>query len=408
MIPIDRLSPFRGNARTHSEAQVAQVAASIREFGWTNPILIRPDGVVIAGHARLLAARTLGLSEVPTIELHGLTEAQCRALVIADNQLALNAGWNEETLRLELAALKEQDFGLNLLGFDDDELLRLLAEPGGGFADPDAAPPIPQTPISKAGDLWLLGDHRLLCGDATSRADIDAVLANRPADLVFIDPPYNVAYQGKTGSTLTISNDDLGKTFFDFLREACAHLIPVCRGAIYVCMSSSELHTLYQAFTAVGGHWSTFIIWSKDHFTLGRSDYQRQYEPILYGWPEGMPHYWCGARDQGDVWLIPRPTANREHPTMKPVALVERAIENSSRCGDTVLDSFAGSGTTLIACQRQNRRARLLELDPRYVDVICHRWQEYSGQPVIREADGKSFAELEKEHRTTEDKGETR
>jgi DNA modification methylase len=188
----------------------------------------------------------------------------------------------------------------------------------------------------------------------------------------------------------------LGEGFYEFLREACTHLITVCRGAIYVCMSSSELHTLYQAFTSAGGHWSTFLIWAKHHFTLGRSDYQRQYEPILYGWREGSKHYWCQARHQGDVWMIPRPMANREHPTMKPVELVERAVDNSSRRGDTVLDPFAGSGTTLIACQRLNRRACLIELDPRYVDVICQRWQQYSGKPAIREADGRAFAEVEK------------
>ena len=244
------------------------------------------------------------------------------------------------------------------------------------------------------GDVWLLGEHRLLCGDATSRAAIDTVLEGGHADMVFTDPSYNVAYEGKTNRKLSIMNDDLGKGFFEFLRQSCAHLIAVCRGAIYVCMSSSELHTLYRAFTEAGGHWSTFLIWAKDHFTLGRSDYQRQWEAILYGWPEGAKHYWCRARNQGDVWMIPRPTANREHPTMKPVELVERALDNSSRRGNTVLDPFAGSGTTLIACQRRNRKACLIELDPRYVDVICQRWQQYSGISAIRQADGRPFAQL--------------
>ena len=396
-VAVEKLIPYAGNARTHTDAQVAQIAASIREFGWTNPILIRPDGVIIAGHARLLAAKQLGLHEIPVIELSGLTEAQCRALVIADNQLALNAGWDEETLRCQLAALREEDFDLNLLGFDNDELLRLLESDlaAEGLTDPDAVPPAPPAPITQPGDLWLLGQHRLLCGDATQKSDIDKVLAGRQADMVFTDPPYSVSYEGKTAQKLTLLNDDLGPAFYEFLHQACTHLIAACRGAIYLCMSSSELHTLHRAFAAAGGHWSTFLIWAKDHFTLGRSDYQRQYEPILYGWPEGVPHHWCGARNQGDVWMIPRSMANREHPTIKPVELVERAVENSSQRGDTVLDSFAGSGTTLIACQRKNRRACMIELDPRYADVICRRWQQYSGKPAIREADGRSYLDLD-------------
>jgi DNA modification methylase len=395
LIPIEKLVPYHQNARTHSETQIAQVAASILEFGWTNPILIRPSGIIIAGYARFLAALLLGLQEVPAIELSGLSEAQCRALAIADNRLALNAGWDEELLCKELAALKDDDFDLDLLGFDDGELSRLLAaEENTGLADPDTVPPVTQSPITRPGDLWLLGDHRLLCGDATDRAAIDTVLDGRVADMVFADPPYAVAYQGKTSRRMTIMNDDLGKGFYDFLRQASANLIATCRGAIYICMSSSELHTLYEAFTSAGGHWSTFLIWSKHHFTLGRSDYQRQYEPILYGWPEKVKHYWCGSRNQGDVWMIPRPVANRDHPTMKPVELVERAVDNSSRCGDTVLDPFAGSGTTLIACQRRKRRSCLIELDPAYVDVICRRWLQYTGKSAIRSTDKRLFSDL--------------
>jgi DNA modification methylase len=393
--PIDQLTPYANNARTHSDAQIEQIAQSIRQFGFVNPILIATDHTIIAGHARLLAACKLGMKTVPVIVLAHLSEAQRRALVIADNQLALNAGWDDQMLRTELAALQQEPFDLRLLGFNDGELERLLASEDFGFTDPDAVPAVPQTPVTVSGDLWLLGEHRLLCGDAIRREAIDIVLAGRQADMVFTDPPYNVAYIGKNRHKLTIDNDALGDDFYAFLRQACAHLIAVCRGAIYVCMSSSELHTLYQAFTAAGGHWSTFLIWAKHHFTLGRSDNQRQYEPILYGWRQGAQHHWCGARDQGDVWMIPRPMANREHPTMKPVELVERAVDNSSRRGDTVLDPFAGSGTTLIACERQKRRACLIEIDPQYADVICRRWQQYSGKPAIREADGRAFGDLE-------------
>ena len=398
--PIDQLLADANNARTHSAAQVDQIAASIREFGFVNPILIGPDHRIIAGHARWRAARQVGMTEVPVIVLAHLSEAQRRALVIADNQLALNAAWDEGLLRTELAALAEDDFNLGLLGFDDEELVRLLAaQEAEGLTDPDAVPVAPQVPVTMPGDLWLLGKHRLLCGDAIRMPAMQTVLAGAGADMVFTDPPYNVAYEGKTTKKLKIENDALGRRFYEFLRQACANLMALCDGAIYVCMSSSELHTLFQAFTDAGGHWSTFVIWAKHHFTLGRSDYQRQYEAILYGWRQGADHYWCGTRDQGDVWCIPRPMANRQHPTMKPVELVERAVRNSSRMGNTVLDPFAGSGTTLIACQRLQRRACLIELDPCYVDVICQRWQQFSGQAAVLEGDRRPFPEIAQERR---------
>ena len=392
--PVEQITAYPHNARTHSNAQINQIAASIREFGFVNPILIGTDNTLIAGHARLRAACRLGMKEVPVIVLAHLSESQRRALVLADNQLALNAGWDEELLRLELAALREQDFNLDLLGFDDGELDRLLAADDTGALEVDAAPSPPLSPVSLPGDLWLLGDHRLLCGDATQQETIQSVLASKPAQMVFTDPPYNVAYEGKTPQKLTLQNDALGQKFDQFLRLACANMLAVCQGALYICMSSSELHTIHAAFTEAGGHWSTFVIWAKHHFTLGRSDYQRQYEPILYGWPQGIQHYWCGDRDQSDVWFIPRPMANPEHPTMKPVELVERAIQNSSRVGDTVLDPFAGSGTTLIACQRLKRRARLIEIDPGYVDVICQRWRRFTGKPAVLDGDGRSFEQI--------------
>jgi DNA modification methylase len=394
--PIDRLLPYARNARTHSPLQVQQIAASIAQFGFNNPVLADPEGSIIAGHGRILAARNLGLSHVPVIVLSHLTESQKRAFRLADNQLALNAGWDLEVLRLELKALTAaEDLAIDLLGFDAEELTRLLVEQDDeGLADPDAVPVSPRLPVTVPGDLWILGDHRLLCGDATRSEAFETVLAGGTADMVFTDPPYNVDYQGKTAQKLHIHNDALGEKFYAFLHEASANLIAVCRGAIYICMSSSELHTLYRAFTEAGGHWSTFLIWSKHHFTLGRSDYQRQYEPILYGWPQGVDHYWCGDRNQSDVWLIARLMANREHPTAKPVELVERALDNSSKIKDTILDPFAGSGTTLIACQRRKRRARLIELDPIYVDVICRRWYEFTGKQAVLEEDGSTFAEI--------------
>jgi DNA modification methylase len=399
---VDRLIPYARNARTHSPEQVAQIAASIAEFGWTNPILVGADGVVIAGHARLLAARKIGISDVPVIVLDHLSESQRRALVIADNRLALNAGWDEEMLRVELEALREDEFNLDLLGFGVDEMDALLAEPEAevaGNTDDDAVPETPETAVTMPGDVWLLGDHRLLCGDATQIDAVEKVLAGGLADMVFTDPPYNVNY-GATmkdklrGKKRKIANDNLGDGFEQFLRDTCTNILTVTKGAVYICMSSSELHTLQKAFREAGGHWSTFVIWAKNTFTMGRSDYQRQYEPILYGWKEGSDHFWCGARDQGDVWFVKKPVSNDLHPTMKPVELVERAIRNSSKSRDTVLDPFGGSGSTLIACEKAGRQARLIELEPKYCDVIVRRYQEFSGKEATLEPDGRRFADL--------------
>ena len=395
--PLDKLIPYARNSRTHSDAQVAQVAASIKEFSWTNPILVDGQNVVIAGHARLAAAHKLGMAEVPVIVLGHLTDAQRRALVIADNKLALNAGWDEEMLRTEIEALREEQISLlDLIGFSDEELQAMqVDEPNIAVTseNEDAAPAASSAPpCTRRGDLWLLGKHRLLCGDATDIEDVKHVLDGSLADLAWTDPPYGVDYVGKTAKKLTIANDALGGKFYDFLFDAVSNILLSCRGAIYVCMSSSELHTLYKAFVDAGGHWSTFIIWAKHHFTLGRSDYQRMYEPILYGWREGASHYWCGDRNQGDVWPIKRPMANVDHPTKKPVELVQRAIENSSLMGAVVLDTFAGSGSTLVACEKTGRQARLIELDPKYCDVIIRHWQGLTGGHAVT-VDGRSFTE---------------
>ena len=392
--PIERLLPYIRNARTHSEAQIAQIAASIAEFGFTAPILAGSDGVIVAGHGRLAAARKLGLATVPVVVLEHLTPTQRRALVIADNKIAENAGWDEELLRLELAELQEADFDLALTGFDADELLEIMAgeeTTSEGNTDEDAAPEVPETPVSKPGDVWIMGQHRLLCGDATDPASYDTLLGTERVAMIFQDPPYNVDYANTAkdklrGTNRPILNDNLGDGFQDFLLAAFKPALARCNGAVYVAMSSSELDTLQSAFRAAGGKWSTFIIWAKNTFTLGRSDYQRQYEPILYGWPEGATRHWCGDRDQGDVWNIKKPQKNDLHPTMKPVELVERAIRNSSRPGNVVLDPFGGSGTTLIAAEKSGRVARLIELDPKYVDVIVRRWEDFTGQTAIREA----------------------
>jgi DNA modification methylase len=399
--PIDRLRPYERNPRTHSEAQVDQIAASMVEFGWTNPVLVDEQGGILAGHGRLLAARKLGLADVPVIRFEHLSEAQKRAYIVADNQIALQAGWDDALLAEELAWLRDERFDLDLVGFDATELERLLAIADGETTSEaeDEVPEPPQEPVSRPGDLWVLGNHRVLCGDATVLADVERVLGGQLADMTFCDPPYNVDYANSPkdklrGKHRPILNDALGDGFEAFLLDACTNIIAVTKGAVYVCMSSSELHTLQRAFATAGGKWSTFVIWAKNTFTLGRADYQRQYEPILYGWKEGSDHYWCGARDQGDVWFIDKPVRNDLHPTMKPVALVERAIRNSSKTRDIVLDPFGGSGSTLIACQKAGRHARLIELDPKYVDTIILRWQEFSGEAAVLDGDGRSHDDI--------------
>ena len=290
---------------------------------------------------------------------------------------------------------------LNLVGFSEEEFSALVdeLEANNRREDEDAAPEPPDIAITEPGDLWELGDHLLFCGDATDEGAYQQLLDGRAADMVFADPPYNVAYRAPlapNGSVrhASITNDDLGSGFAALMADTCRKMLEHTCGALYICMSSSELHTLYRVFTEAGGHWSTFIIWGKQTFTMGRSDYHRQFEPILYGWPEGKPHYWSGARNEADLWLIDRVHSNDLHPTMKPVKLVERGIVNSSKRDGSVLDPFGGSGTTLIACETKGRHARVIEIEPRYCDVIVKRWQDLTGGVAMHRRSGKTFAEL--------------
>jgi len=398
----DKLVPYARNARTHSEEQVAQIAASIVEFGFTNPILAGSDGVIVAGHGRLAAAQKLGLDTVPVVVLDHLTPTQRRALIIADNRIAENAGWDDAMLRIELQSLQEDGFNLDITGFDADALAEIMAGEEttvDGQIDEDAVPELSETPISRPGDVWILGNHRLVCGDATQAASYGQLLAGERVQMIWSDLPYNVNYANSAkdklrGKHRPILNDNLGEGFYDFVFDALSLMLPQCDGAVYIAMSSSELDTLQAAFRAAGGKWSTFIIWAKHTFTLGRADYQRQYEPILYGWPEGGSRHWCGDRDQGDVWNIKKPARNDLHPTMKPVELMERSIRNSSRPGDVVLDCFGGSGSTLIAAEKAGRRCFMMELDPKYCDVIVRRWQEFSGGKAISEDGYRVFDEV--------------
>ena len=397
-LPLAVLVPYAENARTHSDTQVGQIADSIREFGFVNPVLVDADGVLIAGHGRVLAAKRLGLATVPVLRLGHLLPAQARALRLADNQIALNSGWDEALLATEIARIRDEAVvDLDVLGFSGMELDRLLAAADACLdGEADEVPEPPAVPVSRAGDLWRCGEHRLLCGDATKIVDVQRALgAGHLADMAWQDPPYNVAYEGGTAARMTIANDALGADFADFLRPALANLLSVTKGACYICMSSSEWPTLHRAWQDAGGKWSSTIIWAKNTFALGRADYHQQFEAMLYGWKQGSQHYWCGARDQGNVWHFDKPARNDLHPTMKPVALVERAIRNSSKPRDTVLDCFGGSGTTMIAAERTGRRAVLLELDPRYADVIVRRWQDLTGKTALLDSDHLPFGEVE-------------
>ena len=399
---IDKLIPWARNPRTHSDAQIAQIAASIAEFGFNNPILVDTKAGIIAGHGRLLAARKLGLQEVPVIVLDHLSEAQKRAYIIADNQLALNAGWDEDLLRIELLALQAEEFDLGLIGFEDEELARLLAaqDAAEGLTDEDSIPELPETPVSESGDLWILGDHKLLVGDATQSEDVDKLMAGAAADLVFTDPPYNVDYEGYTEDRLKIKGDRMSDVEFKRFLKASFRS---CRAAVkpgaslYVCHSSSWQREFQNALESAGFEVRCQIIWAKSTFAWGFGRYKFQHEPMFYAHVAGEKDPWYGDKSQSTLWEEKKPAANRLHPTAKPVELVERALLNSSKAGDIVADLFGGSGSTLIGCERRGRKARLMEIDPKYADCIVRRFQEYTGKQAKLDGDGRTFAEIKEE-----------
>ena len=393
---LDKLIPFARNPRTHSDAQVAQIAASIAEFGFNNPILVDSKAGIIAGHGRLLAARKLGLTEVPVIVLDHLTEAQKRAYVIADNKLAENAGWDDEMLRIEIEGLQDEDFDVSLLGFEDIELARLLAAQDAveGLTDEDAVPELPAKAVSTVGDLWILGEHKLLVGDSTNHGDVARLMAGDVADLVFTDPPYNVDYEGYTQQKLKIKGDRMsGAEFNRFLEGAFRGVRTAVKpgASLYVCHSSSWQREFQNALEAAGFAVRCQIIWAKNTFAWGFGRYKFRHEPLFYCHVAGQKDPWYGDKTQSTLWEEKKPSANRIHPTAKPVELIERALLNSSKTGDIVADLFGGSGSTLIACERRGRRARLIEIDPRYADCIVRRFQEYSGKSAALDGDSRTF-----------------
>lgn len=433
--PIDRPKPRRNNPRTHTPEQIEQLAASIKEWGWTIPILCDERGEIIAGHGRVMAAQSLGLKECPVMVARGWSDAQIRAYVIADNKLAINAGWNDDVLRAELADLEAGDFAMGLIGFSEGELDDLFQKnetPPGTGKDEDSAPEPAKTAVSKPGDIWICGPHRVMCGDSRNPDSVKALMAGELADASWTDPPYNVDYKGTAGK---IQNDAKpAERFGALLRQAFQNSIEhMHKGApIYVAHADTEGLAFRREFEAAGFKLAGCLIWRKQSIVLGHSDYQWQHEPILYGWKPGSAHRWYGDRKESTIqasppqlfeqrpdgsWIIylndlalvvrgenltvqieqstivtePKPSRSSEHPTMKPVQLIERMLKNSTKVGDKVLDLFGGSGSTLIACHKMGRDAYLMELDPVFVDVIIKRYQEFAGQPARRERDGAIF-----------------
>ncbi|HEV7253081.1 MAG TPA: DNA methyltransferase [Mesorhizobium sp.] len=396
--PLSELIPYARNARTHSDAQVAQIAASVREYGWTNPVLVDGDNGIIAGHGRVLAARKLGMDAVPVIELGHLSLEQKRAYVLADNKLALNAGWDEELLGLELGELQALGFDLALTGFGEDEVLALTSRGTPGLTDPDAVPPTPAEPVTRAGDLWCLGKHRLVCGDATDADTVARVLGGVRPHLMVTDPPYGVDYKPEwrvearvadKGRTATgkVLNDDRADW-----REAWA-LFP--GDVAYVWHAGLHAGTVADSLLACGFALRSQIIWDKGQLVLSRGDYHWSHEPCWYAVRRQAKGHWSGDRKQTTVWAIPKPAKNETgHATQKPVACMQRPMENNSSPGQAVYEPFSGSGTTIIAAEMTGRVCLALELSPAYVDVAVERWQQFTGEEARLEGEERSFAAL--------------
>lgn len=396
---VDDLIPYARNARTHSDEQVAQIAASIKEWGWTTPILIDEEGEIIAGHGRVMAARKLGIEEIPTMTAVGWTKAQKKAYVLADNQLPQNAGWDMDLLKVEVMDLDGDGFDLSLMGFEDDFIADMLAEPTEGLTDEDAVPEVPDDPVTVEGDVWVLGDHRLMCGDSTSIDAVEKLMPENLANMIFTDPPYLMDFTGGihadgsksfNASHGGIKNDKMseqdGNDFLDAINSVIAAKVD---GAFYITFYRLGIDRYYASLARTGLECRSLIIWDKGNHTLSNSDYMSMYEPMFYGWVNS--HKFYGGKNGMDIWRIKRTDKNELHPTMKPVELVEKAILDGSQVNGVVLDLFGGSGTTLIAAEKNGRVARLMELDPKYCDVIINRWCDFTGKDAINEATGEKF-----------------
>lgn len=401
-VAIDKVIPYERNPRKN-EAAVAKVADSLNEFGWKQAIVVDSEMVIIAGHTRLLAAKQLGMKEVPILVADDLTPAQVKAYRLADNRTHEESEWDKAALAIELGELGDLDYDLRYTGFDPEEIkgLKALAEAvENGLKDEDDCPEVAAEPVSRLGDIWLLGRHRVMCGDSTRIDQVEQLIAGSLADMVFTDPPYNVDYEGYTDDKLKITHDKMSDTqFTQFLLDIFAsYFTAVKKGAsMYVCHGSIYQREFQNALEANGFTVRNQIIWAKNHFAWGRGRYKFQHEPIFYCYQKGASDPWYGDKAQSTLWRIDKPNANRLHPTMKPVSLVEMALQNSSKAGDVVLDLFGGSGSTLIACEKNARNARLMELDPKYCDVIIKRWQEFTGHKALHLGEEQVFDDIANE-----------
>ena len=404
-VDIDRLIPYARNARTHSKEQILQLRSSLREFGFVNPIIVDKDLNIIAGHGRVLAAKAEGVTKVPCVFAEHLTDAQKRAYILADNRLALNAGWDEQLLALEFGELKDLGFDLELTGFGLDEIEKLFAADGEEVQDDDfdLTAALEQAAFVLSGDVWTLGRHRLICGDAPDADTVKKLMDGRKANLVLTDPPYNVGFESASG--LKIKNDSQkSEPFYSFLLAAFRSLADNLEsgGSAYIFHADTEGENFRRAFREAGFHLSGTCIWAKDSFVMGRSPYQWQHEPILYGWLKTGTHKWYAGRSEATIWNFAKPKKNSDHPTSKPLDLLAYPIKNSSQANGIVLDTFGGSGSTLIACEQADRICHMLELDEKYASVILRRFAEFKqngGEDITCERDGEvlRYADLVKE-----------
>ena len=407
LVPLSKLVPYINNARTHSPEQITKLRSSLREFGFVNPVIIDRDYGIIAGHGRVMAAKEEGIEEVPCVFVDYLTEAQKKAYIIADNRFAQDAGWDEELLRIEIEALQGMDFDVGLTGFNDDEIADLFAGDDKSEAeddDFDLSAALEKASFVQRGDIWTVGRHRLMCGDATSAEDIAALMDGKKANLIVTDPPYNVAFESSDG--LSIKNDKMANDkFYEFLLSAFQNMAANLEkgGAAYVFHADTEGLNFRKAFVDAGFHLAGCCIWVKNSLVLGRSDYQWQHEPVLYGFLQNGKHYWSknAGRKQTTIWNFDKPKKNKNHPTSKPLDLLAYPIGNSSQENAIVIDTFGGSGSTLMACEQTNRICHTMELDEKYASVILRRFVEDGGDPdsvyVIRNGEKYMYSDLVKE-----------
>ena len=399
LVPIEKLVPYVNNARTHNASQIMKLRSSLREFGFINPVIIDRDYNIIAGHGRVMAAREEKIDKVPCVFVDYLTEAQKKAYILADNRMAMDAGWDEQLLKVEIESLQAENFDVSLTGFDEKELSDLFdSEKDAKDDNFDVDKELQKPPVTRAGDVWLLGAHKLICGDSTKEETYKVLMGEQKANLVVTDPPYNVNYQGSAGK---IKNDNLkNEQFYHFLLDSftCIEKSMADDASIYVFHADTEGLNFRKAFADAGFYLSGTCIWKKQSLVLGRSPYQWQHEPCLFGWKKNGRHQWYSDRKQTTIWEFDKPKKNGDHPTMKPIPLIAYPIRNSSMTNCIVLDPFGGSGSTLIACEQTGRICRTIELDEKYCDVIVKRYIEQAksaaGVYVVREGKKIPYAEL--------------